>query len=165
MKCNILLLCALLAGCGGPSDRLTDEQASAQQNAAIEEKIAIEIPEPTAVAPTAPPALSYEALGTEPGWALTVTPKTISYEGEYGSVVIAEPTPPRFRPVPGRYAGSRLAVTIAPGPCNDGMSDRTYRDTVTVVADGKSVSGCGGGTIAAPVSAAEPATEPTSNSI
>ena len=28
-------------------------------------------------------------------------------------------------------------MTIAPGPCNDGMSDRTYRDTVTVVADGK----------------------------
>ncbi len=156
MKCKILVLCALLAACGAPADRLTDEQAAAQQNSAIEETIAIEVPAPIAASPPAPPALSYEALGTEPGWALTVTPKTIIYEGNYGSVTITEPTPPRFRPVPGRYAGTRLAVTIAPGPCNDGMSDRTYRDTVTVVADGKTVSGCGGGTIADPNQPTEP---------
>ena len=39
-------------------------------------------------------------------------------------------------------------LTIAPGPCSDGMSDLVYRQTVQVVADGKPVSGCGGGTVA-----------------
>jgi uncharacterized membrane protein len=166
MKCKILVLCATLAGCGAPSDRLTDEQAAAEQNAAIEETVAIDVPEPITTAPPPPsPTLSYKALGTEPGWALTVTPKTINYEGEYGSVVISEPTPPRFRPGPGRYAGTRIAVTIAPGPCSDGMSDRTYRHTVTVVVDGKSVSGCGGGTMPASEAPAETVTEPTNNAI
>lgn len=154
----------LLAGCGEPADRLTDEQAAAQQNAAIEETVEIDVPEPTSSPAPAPPAASYAALGTEPGWALSVTPKSMRYEGDYGSVTIAEATPARFRPVPGRYAGTRLAVTIAPGPCNDGMSDRTYRDTVTVEADGKSVSGCGGGVIADPNQPTEPDGEVALNS-
>lgn len=164
MKCNILLLCALLAGCGEPADRLTDEEAAAVQNANIETPQAIDVPQQINVAPPDAPAPSYKAVGTEPGWALTITPKAMSYQGDYGAVTISEPTPPRFRPVAGRYAGTRLAVTIAPGPCSDGMSDRTYRDTVTVVADGKSVSGCGGGTIAEAKPAPEPLSEPIVNS-
>ena len=160
MKNGIFVLCAMLAGCGAPSDRLSDEDAAAQQNAAIEETIAIDVPQPTTASPPAAPAQSYKAIGTEPGWALTVTPATMSYEGDYGAVTIAEPTPPRFRPVPGRYAGTRLQLTITPGPCSDGMSDRTYRHTVNLVADGKSVSGCGGGTVPEPAAAAEPPGEP-----
>ena len=39
-------------------------------------------------------------------------------------------------------------MTISAGPCSDGMSDLTYRQTVRVTADGRTVSGCGGGTIA-----------------
>lgn len=155
MKYGIFVLGALLAGCGAPADRLSDEDAEAQQNAAIDETIAIDVPQPTTVAPPALPAQRYKALGTEPGWALTVTPKTMRYEGDYGSVTIAEATPPAFRPVPGRYAGARLTVTIAPGPCNDGMSDRTYRHTVTLAADGTTVSGCGGGVLADPDVVAE----------
>lgn len=153
----------LLTGCGEPADRLTDEQATAQQNAAIDETVAIAVPEPISTPAPAPSAASYSALGNEPGWSLNVTPKTMRYQGDYGSVSIAEATPARFRPVPGRYAATRLSVTIAPGPCNDGMSDRTYRDTVTVVADGKTVSGCGGGVIADPDVPAEPDSEPALN--
>ncbi len=153
----------LLAGCGEPADRLTDEQAAAQQNAAIDETVEIDVPEPASSPTPTPPVANYSALGTEPGWALTITPGTIRYEGDYGSVTISEPTPARFRPVPGRYAGTRLSVTIAPGPCNDGMSDRTYRDTVTVAADGKTVSGCGGGVIADPDAPVEPDSEPALN--
>jgi uncharacterized membrane protein len=163
MKNILFVPFTILAGCGAPADRLSDEEAAAQQNAAIEETVAIDVPQPTSVAPPPPPAPSYKALGTEPGWALTVTPKTMSYEGDYGAVTIAEPTPPRFRPVPGRYVGTRLQLTISPGPCSDGMSDRTYRHTVTLVADGKAVSGCGGGTIPEPAAMAEPLSEPALN--
>lgn len=142
-----LLPLLMLTGCGAGSDRLTDEQASAEQNAAIEAPIDIAVP-PPAAPPAKAAKAEYRAVGTEPGWAFTVTPTTIRYEGDYGSVIIAEPTPPRFRPVPGRYSGTRLQLTIAPGPCNDGMSDKVYRHTVQLVADGKTVSGCGGGTVA-----------------
>lgn len=155
MNRTIFLLTFLLGGCGAPADRLTDEQAAARQEANIEAPQPIAVPPPTSTPPPAAPTPSYTALGTEPGWSLTVTPTTIRYEGEYGAVTIAEPTPPRFRPRAGVYTGTRLAVTIAPGPCNDGMSDRTYRDTVTVVADGTSVNGCGGGSIEEPVAPTE----------
>ena len=150
MTYRIITFCVLLTGCGAPADRLTDEQAAAQQQANIETPQPIEVPPPVNVAPPAAPAPSYKALGNEPGWTLTVTPETMIYEGDYGTVTITEATPSRFRPVAGRYTATRLTVTIAPGPCSDGMSDLTYRDTVTIVADGKSVSGCGGGAVAAP---------------
>src|SRR3546814_17231707 len=44
-----------------------------------------------------------------------------------------------------RYVTDRLKVDVARGECSDGMSDRRYRDTVTVTADGQTVKGCGGG--------------------
>lgn len=163
MNKTVPILCILLAGCGAPADRLSDEEAAAQQNATIDEPVEIRVPEPTNVAPPVAPTPSYKAVGTEPGWALTVTPKTMFYEGDYGAVTITEPTPPRFRPVPGRYTGARLQLTITPGPCSDGMSDRTYRHTVNLVADGKPVSGCGGGTMSEPAATAEPSGEPVLN--
>src|SRR3546814_12701524 len=43
------------------------------------------------------------------------------------------------------YVTDRLKVEVARGECSDGMSDRRYRDTVRVTADGKPVKGCGGG--------------------
>ena len=143
---KILLFCVLALGaCGANADRLTDEQAAAAQNVMIEPPVAIDQPLPS---PANPAAATYKAVGTEPGWALTISGATMIYEGDYGSVKISEPTPANFRPAPGRYAGSRLKLTITPGPCSDGMSDLVYRQTVRLVADGKTVEGCGGGTVA-----------------
>ena len=143
---KILILCALaLAGCSDSNDRLTDEQAGAAQNIAVEPAVAIDQPLPL---PASPAASSYKAVGTEPGWALTVRGATMTYQGDYGSVKISEPTPAGFRPAPGRYAGTRLKLTITPGPCSDGMSDLVYRQTVRLMADGKAAEGCGGGTVA-----------------
>ena len=143
---RIVLLGALaLASCGANDDRLTDEQAAAAQNVVIEPPVAIDQPLPS---PINPASGTYKAVGTEPGWALTISGATMSYEGDYGSVKISEPTPATFRPAPGRYAGTRLKLTITPGPCSDGMSDLVYRQTVRLVADGKTVEGCGGGTVA-----------------
>ncbi len=105
----------------------------------------------TAIPPQAPgtqPA-AYMALGTEPGWTLEITPGLLNYTGDYGDTKILEPNPgarPSFNGE--RYAGKRLAVEVAHVECSDGMSDRRYRDTVTVTADGKTVKGCGGGILA-----------------
>lgn len=91
---------------------------------------------------------AYRALGTEPGWTLEITPGRLDYAGDYGETKIAVPNPgakPSFNGE--RYVTPRLTVDITHGECSDGMSDRRYRDTVTVIADGKTVKGCGGGTL------------------
>ncbi|OHD09542.1 META domain-containing protein [Sphingopyxis sp. RIFCSPHIGHO2_12_FULL_65_19] len=94
--------------------------------------------------PGAPPA-AYMALGTEPGWTLEITPSRLSYDGDYGETKIMVPNPGARAVTNGEhYVTDRLKVEIARGECSDGMSDRRYADTVTVVADGKTVKGCGG---------------------
>ncbi|MFN4358099.1 META domain-containing protein [Sphingopyxis alaskensis] len=88
---------------------------------------------------------AYMALGTEPGWTLEITPARLNYAGDYGETMIAVPNPGAQTTTTGkRYTADRLTVEVRPGPCSDGMSDRRYADTVTVTADGKRVTGCGG---------------------
>ncbi|MBN8843622.1 MAG: META domain-containing protein [Sphingomonadales bacterium] len=95
--------------------------------------------------PPAPPAAAYMAIGTEPGWTLEITPTRLTYAGDYGETKIVVPNPGAKASMNGEvYAAGRLAVVIKHAPCSDGMSDRRYADTVRVVADGKSVQGCGG---------------------
>ena len=98
--------------------------------------------------PGAPPAAAYFALGTEPGWTLEITPGMLNYDGDYGDtkIVVANPgARPSFNGE--RYVTPRLTVDITHAACSDGMSDRRYRDTVTLTAEGKTVKGCGGGTL------------------
>lgn len=93
-----------------------------------------------------PPPASYFALGTEPGWTLEITPGMLNYDGDYGDtkIVVANPgARPSFNGE--RYVTDRLAIDVTHGECSDGMSDRRYRDSVTVTADGRTVKGCGGG--------------------
>ena len=88
---------------------------------------------------------AYMALGTEPGWTLEITPSRLNYDGDYGATKIMVPNPGAEPSSNGRtYATDRLSVTVQKAKCSDGMSDRLYSDTVRVVADGKSVQGCGG---------------------
>ncbi|MCW5647766.1 MAG: META domain-containing protein [Sphingopyxis sp.] len=96
--------------------------------------------------PGGAPAAAYMALGTEPGWTLEITPDRLNYDGDYGATKIMVPNP-GAKPSPNgeRYMTERLTVDITRGECSDGMSDRRYRDTVTLTADGKTVKGCGGG--------------------
>ena len=154
-----ILLCSLaLAACSANVDRLTEEQAAADQaaanraaadqDAAIGSPPASEPPPLSAGAVTsAPPTGTYKAVGTEPGWALTVRGGTMAYQGDYGAITITEATPAAFRAAPGTYAGKRLKLIVTAGPCSDGMSDLVYRHSVRLVADGKAVAGCGGGTV------------------
>lgn len=148
----VLATMLLAAGCGEPSDRLTDEEASVEQSPPVldDGNNASDVIEGTSDLPEPEDSGSvlYKAVGTEPGWSLTVRPARMDYAGDYGEVNIAEPTPPNFRAAHGTYRSGKLQVTISAGPCSDGMSDLIYRQTVRVTADGRTVSGCGGGTIA-----------------
>ncbi|MEZ5708615.1 MAG: META domain-containing protein [Blastomonas sp.] len=102
-------------------------------------------PPPQSVGEAAEPDESYRALGTEPGWLLTITDSELRYEGNYGETRIAVPKPegrPSFNGW--RYVTDRLTVDITHSPCSDGMSDRRYADTVLISADGVDYHGCGG---------------------
>jgi len=95
--------------------------------------------------PPAPPSdQNYRALGTEPFWSVTIADGTMRYQPADGRVVTV-PTP---RPIVGingeRYQTRRLTVDITHVRCSDGMSNRTYPDTVRVTVDGGNLSGCGG---------------------
>ena len=94
----------------------------------------------------APPAVEpYRAVGTEPGWALTIGGGEMAYVGDYGETHIAVPTPdPRTTFNGHRYETPRLTVDVTHSACSDGMSDRRYPDTVMVITDAKTVHGCGG---------------------
>ncbi|MBA3942374.1 MAG: META domain-containing protein [Sphingopyxis sp.] len=96
--------------------------------------------------PGAPqPAATYMALGTEPGWTLEITPDHLNYDGDYGETKIRIANPGAEPSMNGRaYVTDRLSVVIKEAPCSDGMSDRRFADTVRIVADGKTLQGCGG---------------------
>ena len=94
------------------------------------------------------PAATYMALGAEPGWTLEITPARLNYDGDYGETKIMVPNPGAKPSRNGRaYVTDRLSVVIEQAPCSDGMSDRRYSDSVHVVADGKTLKGCGGKTL------------------
>lgn len=89
-------------------------------------------------------ASDYRAVGTEPFWVLTIGQGRIRLEElERPPVTVRTPVK-RSGPGWRRYRTRRMTVTIAPGPCSDGMSDRRYPDSVTVVTGGRTLRGCGG---------------------
>lgn len=90
------------------------------------------------------PSQPYRALGTQPFWSLTIDGQTIRYEPASGTAI----TLPSPRPIVGfngeRYVTRRLTVDITHAKCSDGISDRSYRDTVVLSVDGRKLRGCGG---------------------
>ena len=104
-------------------------------------------------------AETYRALGTEPGWTVTIANGRIDYEGDYGQTRFSLPRPePRTTFNGHRYEARTpdhtLILDVTHTRCNDGMSDRVFADTVLVIADGKELRGCGG-TILQPASLAD----------
>jgi len=122
--------------------------ATASENAAG--NIATSVRNESAPTETRPPAASppperYTARGQEPGWLLTIANNSIDYAGDYGETKINVPRPdPRTTFNGHRYETKRLTVDVTHGRCNDVMSGQGYADTVMVIADGKTVNGCGG---------------------
>lgn len=102
---------------------------------------AVDVNAATNTATTAPP---YHANGTEPFWALTIAGGQMTYQPMEGEA-ITEPLPAQT-PVPNgyRYAGTRLTVEVLHRPCNNGMSDETFADTVHVTVGAETRNGCGG---------------------
>ena len=85
----------------------------------------------------------YRAIGTEPFWDLQIG-RDMVFTDRGNNVSVSQPTP---RPINGTageiYRTPRLEVNIVHSQCSDGMSDRTYPDTVQVYVDGRLYRGCG----------------------
>ena len=88
---------------------------------------------------------AYTARGNEPGWTLRMIGNVIAYEGDYGDTKITIPAPaPRPSSNGVRHESDRLTVDVTYASCTDNMSGLRFADTVSVMADGKQVKGCGG---------------------
>lgn len=85
--------------------------------------------------------------GTEPFWGMTIANDVATYttpENTDGSVF--EVT--RFAGnnglgFTGRLDGADVTITVTPGECSDGMSDRTFPYTATVALGEQRLAGCG----------------------
>ncbi|WP_182466882.1 META domain-containing protein [Sphingomonas gilva] len=94
--------------------------------------------------PPPPSSKNYRAVGTEPFWSVAIGGGAMRYESAEGRIVTV-PTPrPRVGINGERYETRRLTVDITHVRCSDGMSDRSYPDTVRVTVDGRRLNGCGG---------------------
>jgi uncharacterized membrane protein len=131
MRRGWLLAVLALAGC--------DRGPPAEQAAAVE------------ISPAAPelapvPEQNFQALGTEPFWAVEVTSGRLRYstpENQQGSDF------PARRAIEGdaqvwsaTFEGSHFTLRIAPGTCSDGMSDTVYAFTALVAFAGETRQGC-----------------------
>lgn len=100
----------------------------------------------TDAAPAAAGADSYKAFGTEPFWSLVIDGKTMRFnqdEEVFASNVVARPSFNGWR-----YMSKNMTADVTFAECSDGMSEFTYKDTVSVIVGDKTYTGCGGGIVA-----------------
>lgn len=97
-----------------------------------------------AALPAAAQPGSYTARGTEPFWSLTIGARTMTFTAP-GRRTIRVATPRVVHAFAGEiWHSKRISVSTRHAECSDGMSDRVYPDTVTVIVDGRNYKGCGG---------------------
>jgi heat shock protein HslJ len=107
------------------------------------------MPEPASTPP--PSQASYKAHGTEPFWSLKIEGGNMVFDhsGELAAKAKSFDARPSFNGW--RYVSKEITADVTFTPCSDGMSDWTYKDTVTVMVGDQEYKGCGGG-ITAPES-------------
>lgn len=87
---------------------------------------------------------SYRAIGTEPFWDLEIG-RDLIFTDRGNNVSVSQPAPQPIQGTAGpTYRTDRLEVNIVHRQCSDGMSNRSYPDTVEVRVDGRQrYRGCG----------------------
>jgi uncharacterized membrane protein len=108
-------------------------------------------PTEPASAPTTPQAAvnadflgPIQAAGTEPFWGLKVNGGELVFSRPGQADLRAANPGPRMEGKSAVWAAAQgdLELTLTPGHCSDGMSDRDYAYTAVVVAGGQTLSGC-----------------------
>jgi len=92
----------------------------------------------------------YKAIGTEPGWAVEISGEQIAFSSQEGNdftlgIQRMKKTDGGWE-IKGFSDVDNINVYVTSGKqCSDGMSDRSYADTVKVEASGVgTLNGCGG---------------------
>lgn len=93
---------------------------------------------------------SISALGTEPFWAIEIEPADGGHEAVFTTPEALEGEPfavTRFAGnnglgFSGELDGEPFQLALTPGECSDGMSDRTYPYTATVLRGETTLYGC-----------------------
>lgn len=115
--------------------------------------------DPAPTGPEAPPAPApaalgdvdlnqpLRALGTEPFWAVEITPLDLTYTAIDAVEVRASNPGPTIQGTTAVYAaaapdGTALVVTLIATECSDGMSDRVYPLTARVELGSQTLNGC-----------------------
>lgn len=115
--------------------------------------------DPAPTRPEAPPAPApaalgdvdlnqpLRALGTEPFWAVEITPQDLAYTAIDAVEVRASNPGPTIQGTTAVYAaaapdGTALVVTLIATECSDGMSDRVYPLTARVELGSQTLNGC-----------------------
>ncbi len=89
--------------------------------------------------------LPFIAKGNTPEWQLKIDEKSIQLNRKYHLLKVKTPLPERELTLKGeRYSAARLVVEITYTTCTDSMSGERFSETVRVVRNSKSFSGCGG---------------------
>lgn len=92
-------------------------------------------------------------LGTEPFWAVEITPQGLTYSGvDRPEQKAANPGPVLQGALASwtarTEAGTPLIVTVTATDCSDGMSDRTYPLAARVEINGETLTGCAAASVA-----------------
>ena len=98
--------------------------------------------------PDAKPAAStenYRAIGTEPFWSLTLNGKFMLFSRAGERDISGDNTVSRPSFNGWRHDSDTITANVTFLPCNNGMSEQTYKDTVTVMIGKETYRGCGGG--------------------
>jgi len=86
---------------------------------------------------------TYRAVGNEPFWDLEIG-QNLTFTDRGNNVSVVQVTPQPINGTAGEiYRTQRLEVNITHVRCSDGMSERSYPDTVNVYVDGRQYRGCG----------------------
>ena len=127
------ILLPLVCACAEPRHEQDPSSDTPSPSAIEPTSAASRAPGPASASPApagqALPA-RFTALGTEPFWAAKVDGRQLIYstpEDQPGrTVAIARSTHDAVVELTGVLEGVRLALTVSPGPCSDGMSDTVY---------------------------------------
>jgi uncharacterized membrane protein len=91
----------------------------------------------------------FTVRGTEPFWAIAVTPATLDYSGLDRPQETAANPGPQLTSAVATFTvttslNNPLVVVLTPGPCSDGMSETVYPLNATVIRPGETLTGCAG---------------------
>lgn len=90
----------------------------------------------------------YQASGNEPSWNMTLTRNMLTLETPDGPRTAAPVLHAHAEGPDRTYETKSVRVEITSKACSDSMSGQNYADTVRIITQGRTLSGCGGAALA-----------------